>query len=303
MYIIAKKIWDNNVKIAIIIVFFAIIVYNISSISVYFDKIEVDALINANLANYLTSCNSLFPTKIMKQHWKNQTYTYTTPRSGYGFIFVTHGTIKIVFQGASFTAKAGGVIFLPKGALYSAVFEHETDDVLVNFNSDGLDFPTETPFLFLHSVSPIFQNRLTEIVEHCVGEELTTLKVKSYFYALLDIIITAFSGQNEPKSEIISRAKALLKSKENYSIKQVAKLCNMSESGLRKRFKEEVGVSPTDYRLRYKLGTAKYLLESTDMTVNEIADELAFYDSAYFCRMFKRYIGCSPKEFSMLKQL
>ncbi|MDO7203715.1 helix-turn-helix domain-containing protein [Paraclostridium bifermentans] len=39
---------------------------------------------------------------------------------------------------------------------------------------------------------------------------------------------------------------------------------------------------------------AKALLEETDMTINEISDELGFSESGYFIKIFKKYEGVTP---------
>ena len=81
---------------------------------------------------------------------------------------------------------------------------------------------------------------------------------------------------------MIARAKALLSEDDGYSIEKIAKDCAVSESGLRKIFKDNLGVSPIQYRITEKITKAKYLLEATDMTVDEISDKLGFFDTAYF---------------------
>ena len=62
-------------------------------------------------------------------------------------------------------------------------------------------------------------------------------------------------------------------------------------------------MSPTQFRLKEKFNKAKYLLESTDMSVVEISDRLNFYDAAYFCKMFHKQTGLSPKQYRQKKKL
>ena len=49
----------------------------------------------------------------------------------------------------------------------------------------------------------------------------------------------------------------------------------------------------------------KWLKELVDIdaSVEEIADKLNFYDTAYFCKVFKKNTGCSPKGYVKGKTL
>ena len=84
---------------------------------------------------------------------------------------------------------------------------------------------------------------------------------------------------------------------------EVARACTVSESGLRQIFKEQTGMTPIEYRLYAKMKQAEYLLEATGMSISEIADKLGFFDAAYFCKVFKRHIGLTPKEYSKNKNM
>ncbi|MCR4903822.1 MAG: helix-turn-helix transcriptional regulator [Butyrivibrio sp.] len=46
-----------------------------------------------------------------------------------------------------------------------------------------------------------------------------------------------------------------------------------------------------------RMNKAAELLKTSDMTVSEIADRLGFYDCSSFRQSFKKYYGCSPRNF------
>ena len=76
---------------------------------------------------------------------------------------------------------------------------------------------------------------------------------------------------------------------------QVAESVNISEDYLTRIFRREMGISPWDYLSRYRVQMASRLLTSTGMSVNEIAGQTGFQDQAYFCRVFKKITGMSPR--------
>ena len=63
------------------------------------------------------------------------------------------------------------------------------------------------------------------------------------------------------------------------------------------KFKEETGLSVTDYIKFAKIERAKVLLKSTDQTVQDIAAALSFSTRNYFSRVFQEVTGQTPMEY------
>ena len=61
--------------------------------------------------------------------------------------------------------------------------------------------------------------------------------------------------------------------------------------------KKELHMSAQEYILNKVVETAKYLLNTTEMPVNEIAQELGFTYSNHFNRMFKKKTGTTPLQY------
>jgi transcriptional regulator GlxA family with amidase domain len=65
---------------------------------------------------------------------------------------------------------------------------------------------------------------------------------------------------------------------------------------LERRFQQDVGLSPAEYRQRLRLERARWLLQNTDLEVTEVALECGFQDGASFARVVRRTLGGSPRE-------
>lgn len=76
--------------------------------------------------------------------------------------------------------------------------------------------------------------------------------------------------------------------------KDLAALVGYTEYYLTEKFKNETGLSVSDYVRNAKINRAKMLLQSTDMSVSEIAERLAFNSANYLIRVFKELEGCTP---------
>lgn len=73
-------------------------------------------------------------------------------------------------------------------------------------------------------------------------------------------------------------------------------LC-LSPKYLSQIVKEQTGKTAAEWIDSYVLAEAKALLRSSELTVQQISDELHFPDQSSFGKYFKRNVGMSPKEY------
>lgn len=79
--------------------------------------------------------------------------------------------------------------------------------------------------------------------------------------------------------------------------RDIAEFMNMSERQLGRIVMHYKGYSTKKLITRIKLKRAKALLESTDMTLKAIAEELGFSSEFYFNSVFRKHEGFPPGEF------
>lgn len=79
-----------------------------------------------------------------------------------------------------------------------------------------------------------------------------------------------------------------------YSIAELAGQVSLSESRLLHLFKKETGITPRDYWLKQRMELVLRLLDNTDMTIPEIAEETGFTDRSHLSRIFKETFGQTP---------
>ena len=78
---------------------------------------------------------------------------------------------------------------------------------------------------------------------------------------------------------------------------ELSEKLHVSKSNIIRIFKKRYGVTPYEYLLASKIDAAKALLQSTQMTVREIADRLCISDEHYFSTLFCNRVGVRPSEF------
>ena len=77
----------------------------------------------------------------------------------------------------------------------------------------------------------------------------------------------------------------------------LAALVGYTEYYLTHKFKEETGLSVTNYVKFAKVEHAKVLLKSTPLSVREISEQLGFATRNYFSAVFQQVTGKTPMEF------
>jgi AraC-like DNA-binding protein len=81
------------------------------------------------------------------------------------------------------------------------------------------------------------------------------------------------------------------------AVEDASKLANMSYYYFVKFFKKIMGLSFTEYVNFRKIKRAEQLLLTRDLSVSEVGNQIGMANMAHFYKMFKRFNGCSPKEF------
>jgi AraC-like DNA-binding protein len=84
---------------------------------------------------------------------------------------------------------------------------------------------------------------------------------------------------------------------EPITLQELADTLGVSKNYLGRIFHQEVGLTPWEYLIRYRVLRAKELLLTTGATVAEVAARVGFDTATYFNRIFQREVGCSPRAF------
>ena len=84
---------------------------------------------------------------------------------------------------------------------------------------------------------------------------------------------------------------------EAITTENIAKELYLSRPHLSSKFKEETGMTLTDFILKEKTEEAKRLLRYTDKTATIIGSYLGFSSQGHFSKVFKKYTGQTPGEY------
>jgi len=90
--------------------------------------------------------------------------------------------------------------------------------------------------------------------------------------------------------------------RDKIDLDMIAKECGISKGYMQRLFRENEGISATDYFMNVKIDAARSLLKHSDRSIGEVAMYLGFGSLSYFSDCFKRRTGVSPARYRSANQ-
>src|SRR5215467_13911249 len=91
-------------------------------------------------------------------------------------------------------------------------------------------------------------------------------------------------------------------SRDELSLKKVAKAVNMNANHLSENFKQVTGINFVDYVARTRFANACDLLRNSNVRISEIAFAAGFQSLSQFNRVFRKLAGKSPTQYRAVKR-
>jgi YesN/AraC family two-component response regulator len=87
------------------------------------------------------------------------------------------------------------------------------------------------------------------------------------------------------------------------SLKDVAGTVHLNPSYFSVLFKEQTRLTFSEYLTRKRLQAAKKLLLTTNLPIEEVAQETGYQTAKYFIKLFKEYEGITPSKYRKMAEL
>ena len=123
---------------------------------------------------------------------------------------------------------------------------------------------------------------------------------------LIDEGYITVSGKSEPKKYMPTEKQRKIAPTLDYIARyyntrikndELAAMAGLSTVYFRKLFTVIMGQSPADYVQSVRIGKAKEMLQSDYGSITDIAFSLGYLNIYDFSRVFKKYVGVSPKQY------
>ncbi len=165
-----------------------------------------------------------------------------------------------------------------------------------------VEFKPNTAKYFIPEKLNLFQNTLVDISD-IWGKSARTLSNKvdresKEEWKVEQIENFLFQRFMRNKHTVIDKAlNEIIDSNGFVSIDALSKNAWLSMAQFRKRFNEEVGMSPIRYSKIVRVNHAVQKLKCMDRSMTDIAYAMGYFDQSHFIKDFKAIVGISPKRY------
>lgn len=141
----------------------------------------------------------------------------------------------------------------------------------------------------------LYREGFERVLKADTMEELAAL-VKEAAEVTVDALL------RDVKSPVIAQVLSYVHEHYNeaLSLKALSQQYNIHPVYLGHLFSKETNESFTEYINKYRIDKAKEMLKETNLKVHEIAAKVGYYESGYFYKQFKKYVGISPTDYKGL---
>ena len=217
--------------------------------------------------------------------------------------------IRLANTQADIASNCSGAFLLAKAGLlegrvatthwgYASKFKSDYPEVDLQENQ----FVTQSDNIFCAAGGSAFYDLALLLIERYCGRELSTQVAKT------QIIDSKRGSQNSYTNVTLYKPHAdqLVKRVQDYiennfqqplQVSQLAAMVNITTRTLNRRFQSAVAMRPIEYIQAVRIEQAKRLLESKDVSIKSLADQVGYSDISSFTRLFKRATALTPKEY------
>lgn len=208
--------------------------------------------------------------------------------------------------------REGELLYIPQGSTYSATWYTDGYDI-----SECVSLHFELPGGFFNSrrtkiqklsacdnADADFESVLNLYRDHESADEKKSFKKQTMILSRLYDLISRLTdqiavGADNTDPHLLPALDYLqAHPTDHVSVAELAAMCYISESYFYVLFRDSVGVPFTEYKNSLVIAKAERLLiEKPELSIEEISTKLGFSSSAYFRRVFQRFLGCSPREY------
>lgn len=210
----------------------------------------------------------------------------------YVFVILKKGEAKITTERITILLKEGELAFIPPETSYNIEFSDGCVGEYMNFKY----WPDISNYTFPVQKIEVDDNLREYICNIPSIGEVVDSRFIWRAYSFLDVVQEYMIENDAKNSKKIQKAINFMRENDNYTIPELAKICNMSECRFYVVFNEITGMTPIKMKHKIQTDKAEELLRTTDLSIEQVAHKVGFESTAHFRKVFNERFGFSPKE-------
>ena len=244
--------------------------------------------------------------------------------AAYTFTLVTEGWLNIIYNGQELTLQPNDLYIYSPGLEVTIVaasenyrgiclladehvtIESPTVHDLVNIAYTPIVQLHEPKIALPHNDARRLEEKMHEIIGYLHSDHIYKAKILQMLYAVFLLDVQSAQAKAISRRQVPQRIEEIFIGffrllprhfAEHHDIAFYASALNISTVYLSRVVRQVSGRTVIDYINQHLLMEASYLLRTTSLSINQIAERLHFADSPSFSKFFSRKKGITPKEY------
>lgn len=207
--------------------------------------------------------------------------------------------------------KSGQGFMLFPGKICTYVADNEIPWEYVWVEFDGLRVKETIELTGLRPDQPVYKALYKDIAETMKEEMLYIVNHKDespfhligHLYLFIDSLVRSSTSaqigkENSLRDFYIKEALSFIEQnfQNNISVEDIAVACGLNRSYFGKIFHENIGKSPQEFLISYRMTKAAELLKLTELSIANIGNAVGYPNQLHFSRAFKNVYGVSPRK-------
>lgn len=191
------------------------------------------------------------------------------------------------------------------------IADHDIPWEYVWIEFDGLRAKETIELAGLNVDQPVYKARYKDLADSMKSEMLYIINHKEespfhligHLYLFIDSLVrscnlTQLNKGNRLRDFYIREAISFIE--QNFqnaiSVEEIAASCGLNRSYFGKIFHENMGKSPQEFLISYRMKKAAELLKLTNLSISDIGNAVGYPNQLHFSRAFKHVYGISPRQ-------
>lgn len=233
------------------------------------------------------------------------------------FIYCTHGRGWCELDDSMVEIGSGDLLVIPAGSTHAYGATTKAPWTIHWFHAAGHDVPDFQRQLGINRANPsvrmghdpralgLFEEAL-DTLEHgyLPTQLLYASQTLRHFLARATWLVRHAPRDLPAAAQRITRSVEFMKENLDRPLRAstLAAVAGLSVSQFAARFREVTGYPPVDYFNRLRMHRACQWLDTSDLSVKEIANRLGYDDPLYFSRAFKAVMELAPSEYRRVRK-